>query len=200
MVVCSCCFPPEVFENRSDEYYHIRVRKKKEEERKSSKKRIINSTEDFIMKQLPILTRAVLNDDDQARKMLELTTELLSDKLILIQDVIIAYCRSEIAKLDSATEERNKVAPKQIRALDEEEHQILKDLSQRTYGRVACQDVQILKHGYTSSEWQIGDESLELLHRSSRAKVTAIDHEIKRKATLATKIVLKYLLDFFFVN
>ena len=70
MVVCSCFFPPEVFENRSDEYYHIRVRKKKEEERKSSKKRIINSTEDFIMKQLPILTRAVLNDDDQAKKCL----------------------------------------------------------------------------------------------------------------------------------
>ena len=198
MVVCSCCFPPKVFKNRSDKYYHIRVRKKKEEERKSSKKRVINSTEDFIMKQLPILTRAVLNDDYQAGKTLELTTELLSDQLMLIQDVIIAYCRSEIAKLDSATEERNKVVALQISALDEEEHQFLKDLSQRTYGRVACQDGQILKHGYTSSEWQIGDESLELLHRGSPAKVTATDHEMKRKATLATKIVLKYLLEFFF--
>ena len=194
IVVCSCCFPPKVFKNRSDKYYHIRVRKNKVED-KSSKKHVINSAEDFIMKQLPILTRAVLHDDYQGGKTLDLMTELLSDQLILIQDDIIAYCRSEIMKIDLATEEQNNVTALHVSALDDEEQQFFKDLSRRTYSRGACQDGQILKHGCNSSEWHIGDDSLELLHRSLQAKVTAIDHEMKRRATLATQIVLKYLLE-----
>lgn len=194
MEACDCCFPPKIFKNRSDKYYHIRVRRNKGEE-KSQKKHGVFSAEDFIDKQLPILTRAVLRDNYQAGKTLELITELLSDQLILIQEDVIAYCSSEIAKLDSALAEQKGLTALAIGESADNERLFFTELSQRTDSRAVYQDSQGVEHACTTSDWQIKDDDLELLHRSMQAKVSAIDQEMKRRAMLPTQIVLKYLLE-----
>ena len=197
---CDCCDPPKILNNKQSQYYHNKIKNKMAPKANSKRNRSeVKKPDEYLDSKMDILTKAVERDYyDPELPTLKSTIGLIEDDIEDdIKEGIRSVCLERLDKLENAAASIREASRNNYNASSEEEKAFWRSLSKKRPGLAERVDSNGTVYAGIPSEWQRSDEDLLFLLADMKARVQAVEYEIRRRSDLAEKMVYEFLVERF---